>query len=91
MSIKDIESKAIELQELKRMKEELEAEIESIEDDIKMYMNREDVVEVIAGAFKISWNDVVSRRFDSAVFKKANPDVAEQYMKTTVTRRFAVR
>ena len=36
MSIQNIEAKVKELQELKRMKEEVEAEITSLEDEIKM-------------------------------------------------------
>lgn len=91
MSIKDIESKARELQELKRMREELEAEIESIEDEIKAHMNSIETDEMIAGAFKITYKEVTISRFDSTAFKKANPDVADKYMKTTVTRRFNVR
>ena len=88
MSIKEIESKARELQELKRLREELEAEIDAIEDEIKAHMGEQE--QLIAGAFKITWKNVTSSRIDTAALKKALPDVAADFMKQTTTRRFTV-
>ena len=48
MSIKEIEAKAKELQELKRMREELDAEITTLEDAIKASMG--DAEQITAGA-----------------------------------------
>ena len=88
MSIKEIEAKAKELQELKRMREELEAEIDSLEDQIKASMG--DSEQITAGAFKITWKAITSSRFDSSAFKKANPDLAAQFIKTSTVRRFSI-
>lgn len=88
MSIKEIEAKAKELQELKRMREELDAEIATLEDAIKASMG--DQEQVTAGAFRITWKTVTSSRFDSTRFKKDHSDLAAQYTKTTTTRRFTV-
>ena len=88
MSIREIEAKAKELQELKRMREELNAEIASLEDQIKASMG--DQEQVTAGAFRITWKAITSSRFDSSAFKKANPDLAAQFIKTITTRRFTV-
>lgn len=88
MSIREIESKAKELQELKRMREELDAEIATLEDAIKASMG--DQEQVIAGAFRISWKAITSSRFDSSAFKKANPDLAAQYTKTSTIKRFSI-
>ena len=49
MSNPNMESKVKELMELKRMKEELEAEITSMEDEIKAVMGEEETL--FAGAF----------------------------------------
>ena len=76
MSIKEIEAKAKELQELKRMREELDAEIDSLEDQIKASMG--DQEQVIAGAFRITWKSIPSSRFDSTRFKKDHSDLAAQ-------------
>lgn len=83
-----MENKARELQELKRMREELEAEIAGLEDAIKAAMGNEE--QVTAGAFKITWKAVTSNRLDSSALKKELPDVAARYMKQTTVRRFVV-
>ncbi len=88
MSIIEMESKARELQELKRMREELEAEITGLEDAIKAAMGNEE--QVTAGAFKITWKAVTSNRLDSSALKKELPDVAARYMKQTTVRRFVI-
>lgn len=83
-----MEDKIRELQELKRMREELEAEITSLEDAIKSDMGERE--ELTAGAYKVTWKPVKSRRIDTAAMKKALPEVCERFMKETVVRRFCV-
>ena len=88
MSNPAMEAKVHELMELKRMKEELDSEIVQIEDEIKAIMGNEEML--VAGAYKISWKCVTSSRLDSTALKKALPDIAERFMKSTTTRRFCV-
>ena len=88
MSIKEIEKKVTELQELKRMREELDAEIATLEDAIKAAMG--DQEQIIAGAFKITWKAITSSRFDSTRFKKDHSDLAAQYVKTSTVKRFSI-
>lgn len=89
MSNPNMEATIHELMELKRMKEELEAEIAAAEDAIKAVMGDEELL--TAGAYKVSWSNVTSTRLDTAALKKALPDVAAAYTKTTTVRRFSVR
>lgn len=89
MSNPNMEPKIKELLELKRMKEELEAEITSMEDEIKQVMGDEETL--LAGAFKVTWTPYTSTRFDSARFKKEHAELAEAYTKTMTARRFSVR
>ena len=89
MSNPTLEPKIKELMELRRMKEELDTEIASIEDEIKQAMGNEETL--IAGPFKVDWKTVVSSRLDTAALKKALPEIAERFMKQTTTRRFCVR
>ena len=86
MSITEMEAKARELQELKRMREELEAEITAAEDAIKAAMG--DREQVIAGAYKIIWKPVISSRLDSTALKKELPEIASRFLKTSTVRRF---
>ena len=88
MSIAELSSKARELMELRRMQEELTAEIESIQDAIKAAMGEQETI--TAGAFKITYKPVTSSRIDTTALKKALPEIAAQYTKTTTTRRFTI-
>ena len=89
MSIPNMESKIKELMELKRMKEEIEAEIAAAEDEIKGVMGDEETL--LAGAFKVDWKTVITSRIDTAALKKVMPEIAERFMKQTTPRRFCVR
>ena len=88
MSNSAMEAKVHELMELKRMKEELDSEIVQIEDEIKAVMGNEELL--IAGSYKVSWMTITSTRLDSTALKKALPDIAERFMKSSTTRRFCV-
>ena len=88
MSNPSMEERIKELQELKHMREELEAEINAIEDEIKQSMGEEETL--LAGAFKVIWKNVTSSRFDSTRFKKDHAELAASYMKQTTVRRFTV-
>lgn len=88
MSNPNLEPKIKELLELKRMREELEAEIDAAEDEIKQGMGDDDTL--LAGPFKVTWKTVTSSRLDSTALKKALPEIAAQFMKQTTTRRFSI-
>ena len=88
MSNPTMESQIKELLELKRMKEELEAEIAAAEDAIKAVMGEEETL--LAGAFKVSWKNFTSSRLDSTALKKALPEIAAQFTKQTIVRRFSI-
>ena len=88
MSITEMEAKACELQGLKRMREELEAEITAAEDAIKAAMG--DREQITAGAYKITWKPVTSSRLDSTALKKELPEIAARFLKTSTVRRFTV-
>ena len=89
MSNPNMESKVKELMELKRMKEEIEAEIAAAEDEIKAVMGSEETL--LAGAFKVDWKTVITSRIDTTALKKMMPEIAERFMKQTTPRRFCVR
>ena len=90
MSQNEIITTVEELQELRRMQEDLEAEISALQDRIKAHMDASGVDQMTAGAFKVSWKEVKSSRVDTAALKKALPELAQQFTRTTTTRRFTV-
>ena len=89
MSNPNMESQIKDLLELKRMREELDNEIQAAEDAIKQVMGDEETL--LAGAFKVDWKTVITSRIDTAALKKVMPEIAERFMKQTTTRRFCVR
>ena len=88
MSNPNLTPKITELMELKRMRDELDAEIQAAEDEIKQAMGDDDTL--LAGPFKVTWKAVTSSRLDSTAFKKALPEIAARFMKQTTTRRFSI-
>ena len=90
MSINEMDSKIKELRELRRMADELAAEMESIQDSIKQHMTATGVDTISGTDWKVTYKTVTSSRIDTAALKKALPDLAEQFTKTTTARRFCV-
>ena len=88
MSNPTLESTIHEILDLKRMREELDATITSLEDSVKAVMGDEE--HLTAGAYKVSWKTFTSSRVDTTALKKALPEVAAAYTKTTTTRRFSI-
>ena len=72
------------------MADELAAEIEAAQDAIKAHMTAIDADTLTGIDYKITWKSVTSSRFDSTAFKKAMPEVAERFTRSTTSRRFVV-
>lgn len=77
-----------EYRELQRMGEEIAAEMDALKDRIRAAMGENDTV--TAGEYKITNKAVSSSRLDSVALKKALPEIAAQFTKTTVSRRFVI-
>ena len=81
-------SKVQELMELRKLAEDLQAEMEAITDEIKSYMGEEETM--MAGSWKVTWKETVSRRMDTKALKNLLGDALDEYYKTIVTRPFKV-
>ena len=88
MTTAEIITKARELRELQALIEEAQQEAEAIKDDLKAAMG--DAEELRAGEYRITWKSVTSSRIDTTALKKALPDLARQFTRETVSRRFMV-
>ena len=90
MSIDMMNTKVKELRELRRMADELAGEIEAIQDEIKAHMT-ESNTDTLTG---IDWNVTrkadTSNPHDTTELKKAYQDVAERFMKESVSKRFTL-
>lgn len=88
MSMNEMESKVNELRELRRMADELSAEITALEDSLKAQMAATGTDELSGPSFKITWKEVTSSRLDSKALKAAVPELWQRFTKQTTSRRF---
>lgn len=78
------------LKEWKRMIKEAEAEAEKLENEIKEEMLLRDTEEMDVGTYIVRYTVVLTDRFDSTSLKKAMPDIYNNYLKSTKSRRFSI-
>lgn len=90
MSINKLDMKVDQIGELKRMIEEAEAEITSIEDSIKATMTEQDTDELRGSKCKVIWRMTSTTRIDSKSPKKELPNIAAKYSSTSTYRRFLI-
>ena len=90
MSTIEMDSKIKELRELRRMADELQAEIDSLQDTIKAEMTARDVDTLAGTDWRVTWKNVTSNRLDTTALKKELPEIAARFMKQTTARRFCV-
>lgn len=77
-----------ELAQYTRLQEEAATMVDSLKDQIKQYMN-DNQLETLTGAeHKATYKAVTSSRIDTTALKKELPQIAAQYTKTTETKRF---
>ena len=91
MSTQEITAAVTELQELRRMQEEIAAEADAIADRIKEHMNAAGLEMLTAGPFKVSYTTVSSTRIDTTALRRDLPEIWQEYGRTTESRRFTVR
>lgn len=90
MATNELISKLNDLAQLRRMADDLDAEITAIQDEIKAHMAAAQTDTLTAGAFRVVWKSVTSTRLDTAALHRELPEVWQEYGKTTTTKRFTV-
>lgn len=90
MTKKELNIKIKNLRELRRMADELAAEIESAQDEIKAEMTALNTDILTGEDFKVTWREVKSCRFDSTAFKKTHAELYNKYQKETISKRFCL-
>lgn len=77
-----------ELAQYIRMQEEIDQTIEGLKDQLKAYMQQNQLETLASDEHKATYKTVTSSRIDTTAFKKAFPSMAEQFTKTTTSQRF---
>lgn len=79
-----------QIRELQRMREEIDAEITALQDQIKADMTEEGTDTFTGVDYKITWKAATRATIDSKALKHDLPEVAAQYTKVTEYRRFLI-
>lgn len=86
--MKNIDMLFSELAQYKRIHEETEAMIDSIQDEIKAYMLHENKDCIIGSEHKATYKAFTSERFDSRKLKAVAPMIYAKYVKSVQGMRF---
>ena len=86
----NVDKIATQLREYKRMKDELEALIDALQDEAKTAMLAAGTDELAGLESRISWKAVTTSSIDSKALKRDYPDIVKDYTRTTTTRRFVL-
>ena len=86
----ELNAKLKELRQLKRMADELHAEIAAAEDAVKEELTSRGVDELLTDEYKVTWKPVTSIRLDAKALKAEQPDLYLRYARKMEVRRFLV-
>lgn len=86
----NVDKIATQLREYKRMKDELEALIDALQDEAKAAMLEAGTDELAGLESRISWKAVTTSSIDSKALRRDYPDIVQIYTRTTTTRRFVL-
>ena len=90
MTVAEISGKVKEIRELRRLIEDAQAVVDSLQDEIKAEMTAQETDILTGDTWKITWKTITSKRIDTTALKKALPDIAEQFSKISTSKRFTL-
>lgn len=85
MNINEIMS---ELAQYNRLADEIAATIDGLKDQIKKYMEENQLETLTGSEHKATYKTVTTSRIDTAALKRNAPDIAALYTKTSDSKRF---
>ena len=90
MANQQIDNRVKKLQALEAKQKELEAQAEAIRDELKGELNACQAAEVKTDKFTVRWKRAFGQRLDAKTFKQSNPDIYQDFLILTFTRRFSI-
>ena len=87
-TMKDMASIIKEIKEFEDMKKALTKEVDKLKAECIEFMEAESIDEIVTDEGKVTYREVVSKRFDSTSFKKEYLKLYEEYLKLTTNMRF---
>lgn len=90
MNAQELDKMVDQIRSLKRLVEDIQAEIAGIEDVIKARMAELDTDELKGDTSKVTWKLTSRTSVDTKLLKKDLPDIAAKYSSTSTYRRFLI-
>lgn len=90
MSKNELIEKIEALNEWKALMDEAKAEVEALEDSLKLELLDRGLEELEAGQYIIRYTSVLTNRFDSTAFKKVYGDLYKAFTKQSASKRFSI-
>lgn len=86
----EVDEQIQRLEEIKQLSKDLKAEQEELENRIKQKMKDAEFGTTKAG-YSVSWKTCTTSRLDTKSLKTACPELYQQYLKTSESRRFSIK
>ena len=77
-----------EIKQYQEMQNELKRQIELLKEEAVQYMTEHEIDEYLCIEGKVTYREVISKRFDSTAFKKDFADVYAEYTRPSFSMRF---
>lgn len=90
MGTNELTTKIRNLKELQIFIKQLEEEAEGVKAEIIAEMNARQADTITVDVFTVKYTAYQSSRLDTTALKKAMPELAERFTKTTEARRFQI-
>jgi len=80
----------ITYKELQKLIDKVNAKIEEIKQSLIQELEQQQLQELKIDVFKIRYIEVMNKRLDTTKFKTENKSLYEQYLKTSIVKRFTI-
>lgn len=80
-----------EIKEYQAMQDELKKQINELKEEAIEWLDENELDEILTDEGKISYREVISKRFNSTAFKKDFADIYDEYTTQTSNMRFTCK
>lgn len=80
-----------EIKEYQAMQDELKKQINELKEEAIEWLDENEVDEILTDEGKITYREVISKRFNSTAFKKDFADIYDEYTTKTSNMRFTCK
>lgn len=80
-----------EIKEYQAMQDELKKQINELKEEAIEWLDENEIDEILTDEGKITYREVISKRFNSTAFKKDFADIYDEYTTKTSNMRFTCK